>query len=375
MTTSRGPLPVATLGGQEIPFIGPARIYVCGVTPYDVTHLGHAATYVWIDALTRVLKMIGVDTVTCRNVTDVDDVLTAAAARAGVPFDRFAAISQFEFERDMAALAVTPPVHQPRAHEFVPGVIALVSALVTASAAYVRDGNVYFRGAATALAGGRDRADAEAAAAAGGDAPEDPAKEDPLDTAVWKASSPGEPSWDSPWGPGRPGWHAECAAMALGVLGPAVDLHAGGEDLRFPHHAHVAALASAVTSVRPFARSYLHVGTVGLDGRKMAKSAGNLVLVSDLLEQVSAGQLRTLLLDRPYERPWDYTPEALDVAGGRLDDLRRAATRPPTSAGGRAAARAALLDGLNVGRSIDIAVDAGGDAARLVLGILEPEGV
>lgn len=347
-------------------------MYVCGVTPYDVTHLGHASTFVWADAAARILRRTGVDLQVCRNVTDVDDVLTAAAMRGGQPYDRFAALAGFRFEQDMAALRVRPATHEPRARHYISPVIDLAAALVAADAAYVRGGAVYFRGAGIAETAGLSREAAWAMAAEYGDRPEDASKDDPLDVAVWQRSGPGQPAWDSPWGSGRPGWHAECAAMALSVLGPALDLHAGGADLRFPHHAYEAAMAQAVTGVRPFARAWMHVGLVTIGGEKMAKSTGNLVLVRDLLERRPAAQIRTVLLDRRYDETWDFTPGLLDLAADRLDALRVAGGRPgPASA--IAAVEDALLDDLDLPRAIDLATQDGGDSARLVLSILDPD--
>jgi cysteinyl-tRNA synthetase len=370
MRTTRA-LPVLRLAGRPVPLVGTGRMYVCGVTPYDVTHLGHASTFVWADAAARVIRHTGVEAQVCRNVTDVDDVLSAAAARGGEPYDRFAAVAQFRFEQDMAALAVRPPAHEPRAHRFITQVISLGTALMAAGAAYLRAGGVYFRGAGVAEAAGLPRSEALDLAAEYGDRPDDPSQDDPFDVAVWKRSGPGEPAWDSPWGAGRPGWHAECAAMALTTFGPALDLHAGGADLRFPHHAYEAAMAEAVTGVRPFARAWLHIGLVAADGRKMAKSTGNLVLVRDLLEHRPAAEIRTLLLDRPYSAPWDYTPALLDVAGQRLDALRVAGGRPGSPAA-VAAVVDVLLDDLDIPRAIDLATQDGGDAARIVLAILDP---
>ncbi|MDT3446680.1 MULTISPECIES: cysteine--tRNA ligase [unclassified Pseudofrankia] len=371
MTTTSGAFPVPRLSGRGVPLVGTCRMYVCGVTPYDVTHLGHASTFVWADAAARVLRLTGVDVRVCRNVTDIDDVLTAAAARRGEPYDRFAAVTQFRFEQDMAALAVQPPHSEPRAHQFVTQVQRLASALVDIDAGYVRDGAVYFRGADVAQRAGLSRAEAIDLATEYGDHPDDPAKLDPLDVAVWQPSDPGDPAWDSPWGTGRPGWHAECAAMALSTHGPGLDLHAGGADLRFPHHAYEAAIAEAVTGVRPFARAWMHVGLVSHEGRKMAKSTGNLVLVRDLLERRPPAHIRTMLLDRPYNTPWEYTPAALDEAATRLDALHLAGGRTgPATA--RAAALAALLDDLNISRAVDIAIEDGGEAAQLVTSILDP---
>ena len=358
------------LDGRPLAVVGRARIYVCGVTPYDVTHLGHAATYVWVDAVDRLLRRLGVAVEVCRNVTDVDDVLFEAATRAGQFYDRFAAVQQFHFERDMDALGVRRPAHEPRAHAFVPQVLELAAALLDAGAAYEADGSVYVPGAAVADGAGLSREQALAQLAGAGGRLDDPAKRDPLDQAVWQRSESDEPAWPSPWGPGRPGWHAECTAMALSTYGPSMDLHAGGADLRFPHHAYEAALAEAATGVRPFVRSWLHVGLVGLDGQKMAKSTGNLVFASDLLATVSGGVVRTLLLDRRHDQAWDYTPALLEAAGSRLDAVRVAAGRPHADDLASAAVLAALCDGLDVPRALDLAVEEGGQAARDLVAVL-----
>lgn len=362
------------LAGKPLAIVGKARMYVCGITPYDVTHLGHAATFVWTDVAARVLRGLGAEVEVTRNVTDVDDVLLAAARHAGSPYDRFAAVQQFRFDQDMAALGVRRPTHEPRAHLYVSHVIALGAALLDADRAYVRDGSVYFRGADVHVGMGLDRETAMALAAEYGGRIDDPAKEDPLDMAVWQAAAPGEPSWPSPWGPGRPGWHAECTTMALTTYGPALDLHAGGADLRFPHHAYEAAQAEAVTGVRPFARAWMHVGTVRVGGEKMAKSAGNLVLVSDLLAKHRPAAVRLLIVSRPWNQPWDYDPADLEAAERRLDALHAAAGRPDSSDGsGNAALDAvldALLDDLDVPRALQIATDEGGRAARTLVELL-----
>ena len=358
-----------TLGGKALPLVGRARVYACGITPYDVTHLGHATTFVWIDTLARVLRESGAEVIMCRNVTDVDDVLLAAADRAGSPYDRFAAIQQFYFDRDMAALGVGQPALQPRAHAYIGQVIALAAGLLERGAAYQRGGQVYFRGAAAARAAVPDRQTALRLAGEYGDDPEDPAKDDPFDVAVWRASTRGEPGWASPWGTGRPGWHAECAAMALHTFGPAVDVQAGGADLGFPHHAYQAALAEALTGVAPFARARLNVGMVRVAGAKMAKSTGNLVLVSELLKEHPAAVVRLLILDRRWDQDWDFSRAGLDAAATRLERLHAAAGRPERGAAGSggtavAAMRAALADDLDVPAALRIAEDGGGQAAR-----------
>ena len=370
------------LAGQPLSVVGRARIYVCGVTPYDVTHLGHAATFVWMDVVDRLLRRLGVQVEVCRNVTDVDDVLFVAAAKAGEHYDSFAAVQQFHFDRDMAALGVRRPAHEPRARTYVPQVLALAEALLAKGAAYVADGSVYFHGAAAVANTDLSREAALELLAANGGRNDDPAKRDPLDQAVWQSSAEGEPAWPSPWGPGRPGWHAECTAMALATYGSSVDLHAGGADLVFPHHAFEAAMAEAVTGVTPFARTWLHVGTVQLAGQKMAKSTGNLVFVADLLERTSAPQVRLLLLDRPYDQPWDFTEAALTAAGERLAALLAAAERSPATPATPGAGTttdaavtpdevlAVLAQDLNVTGAIDLALVAGGQSARDLIAVL-----
>lgn len=358
------------LGGRSLAVVGRARVYVCGVTPYDVTHLGHAATYVWVDAADRLLRRLGVNVEVCRNVTDVDDVLFAAAEREGAHYDRFAAVQQFHFEQDMDALSVRRPTHEPRAHRFIPQVIELASALIEGGAAYESGGSVYLHGAAVVQTAGLTREAALVLLAANGGRIDDPAKRDPLDQAVWQRSQADEPAWPSPWGPGRPGWHAECTAMALSTYGPGIDLHAGGADLRFPHHAFEAAQAEAATGVAPFARSWLHVGLVGNEGAKMAKSTGNLVFVKDLLSKVGGPVLRTLLLDRSHSQDWEYAPALLDAAGARLDDLHAAAGRPHTDEAAAGAVLEALADDLNIPRALDLAITEGGQAARDLAAVL-----
>jgi cysteinyl-tRNA synthetase len=361
----------AVIAGQRVELLDRARIYACGITPYDVTHLGHAATFVWVDTLGRTLRLLGVETEVCRNVTDVDDVLDAAARRAGAAYDTFAAIQQFQFERDMTALNVRAPEHEPRAHRYVHQVTRLAGGLLDAGAAYTRAGSVYFRGHDVAARAGVDQAVALRLSREYGGRPDDEAKDDPLDVAVWQASEADHPAWESPWGPGRPGWHAECAAMAMSVFGPAVDVHAGGADLRFPHHAYHAAMAEAFTGVRPYARAWLHAGTVTIDGAKMAKSAGNLVLLEELLAGYPAPVVRLMILDRPWAAGWDYRPGLLDAAAARLESLYQAAAR--TGAGSPAAVaelHRLLASDLNVPAALDLAIDAGGAPARTLAATL-----
>jgi cysteinyl-tRNA synthetase len=372
MTTETAPGAAgAVIAGQRVELLDRARVYACGITPYDVTHVGHAATFVWIDTLGRVLRLLGVQPEVCRNVTDVDDVLDVAAGRAGAAYDEFAAIQQFGFDRDMAAMGVRSPEHEPRAHRYVAQVIRLASGLLDTGAAYQRAGGVYFRGARVAERAGLRRDGALALSGEFGGRPDDPAKDDPLDMAVWQAAEPGHPAWESPWGHGRPGWHAECAAMAMSVFGPAVDVHAGGAELRFPHHAYHAAMAEAFTGVRPYARAWFHTGVVTVDGAKMAKSAGNLVLVGDLMAGHPAGAVRLMILDRPWAQSWDYRPQLLDTAAARLEGLYRAAARNvPDDAAAVAELRRLLATDLDVPAALDLATEAGGATARTLAGVL-----
>jgi L-cysteine:1D-myo-inositol 2-amino-2-deoxy-alpha-D-glucopyranoside ligase len=352
------------LGGHELPLISPARVYICGITPYDVTHLGHAATFVWADAASSILRLAGAEVVCCRNVTDVDDVLTRAAAERHRPYDELAVTQEYLFDRDMMALRVRRPTHAPRARRYVDRVIQLASALLATGHGYERGGQVFFRGY-PAIPGG-----VPAVAEEHGELIPGPERAEPYDVAVWRTSGEGDPAWPSPWGPGRPGWHAECAAIAASVFGASVDLVAGGADLAFPHHAYQAAMVEAATGVRPFARARLSVGTVRVGGAKMAKSAGNLVLVDELLGHHSAAAIRLLILDRDWREPWDYRAEELDAAAGRLERLYTAAGRNSDRLSAVEAVTSALLTELDVPRALNVAEEGGGQAARQVLSTL-----
>jgi cysteinyl-tRNA synthetase len=365
-------LTAPVIAGQKVPMLDRARIYACGITPYDVTHLGHAATFVWVDALGRMLRLLGVEPEVCRNVTDVDDVLDAAASRARAPYDTFAAIQQYHFEHDLASLSVRPPRHEPRAHRYIEHVIRLARGLIEVGRAYERRGSVYFRGQDAAVQAGLDRAAALRLSAEYGGRPDDPAKDDPLDAAVWQAAEPGHPAWDSPWGPGRPGWHAECVAMAMSAFGVGVDVHAGGSDLRFPHHAYHSAMAEAFTGVRPYARAWFHVGTVTVGGVKMAKSAGNLILVSDLLAHHTPAAIRLMILDRSWAEDWDYTAASVELAAARLAELYQAVSRTPEAGqrGGTAEIRRLLAANLDIPAALELAIETGGAPARLLIATL-----
>jgi L-cysteine:1D-myo-inositol 2-amino-2-deoxy-alpha-D-glucopyranoside ligase len=358
------------LAGAPLPVLGTARVYTCGITPYDVTHLGHAATFVWADALRGVLEMAGAEVVSSRNVTDVDDVLTRAADARGRHYDEFALSQEFLFERDMEALAVHRPTHAPRARYYVAHVQQLTAALLAAGRAYERAGSVFFRGAELPARAGLDRAAALELSESFGDQPGDPQREDPFDVPLWRPSGETDPAWPSPWGWGRPGWHAECAAMAAATLGSAVDVLVGGADLTFPHHAYQAAMVEGAVSVVPFARRMVHVGAVSKDGAKMSKSIGNLTLVADLLESAPAAAVRLMLLDRRWSDGWEFRPELLETATGKLHELYAAAARPGAGGAAEGEVADALLDDLDVPRALAVATEAGGPAGRLLIRVL-----
>lgn len=361
------------LGDVRLLPVTPLRVYTCGITPYDVTHVGHAATFVWADLLASVARASGAEPISARNVTDVDDVLTAAAARAGRHYDELAVVQEFQFERDMTALAVARPTLTPHARGHVPAVVRLAAALLDAGAAYEHEGHVWFDGSAVPNRVGLDEETALRLSTEYGDQEPAPGRRSRFDVPVWRPSADDQPAWPSPWGWGRPGWHAECAAMATASLGHAIDVLVGGVDLAFPHHAYQAAMVEAATRVAPFARATLHVGEVRLDGAKMAKSTGNLVLVADLLDRFPGPVLRLGLLHRPVAEPWECTDEVFVGAGRVLDRLHEAAGPPSgrtEDPEGRSRVLGALLAGLDVPAAVAVALDVGGDAAGYLLDVL-----
>ncbi len=309
-----------------------ATMYVCGITPYDATHLGHAATYLTFDLVNRVLRDGGHDVHYVQNVTDVDDPLFERAARDGVDWRELGSREIELFRTDMAALRVLPPREYVGAVESVEEVVEFVQKLLATGAAYVVDDpdfpDIYFRTDATEQFGyesGYDRATMERLFAERGGDPDRPGKRDPLDALLWRAARPGEPSWPAPFGAGRPGWHIECSAIALNRLGPEFDIQGGGSDLIYPHHEYSAAHAESVVAGRRFARHYVHAGLIGLDGEKMSKSRGNLVLVSTLRKDgVDPAAIRLGLLDGHYRQDRMWTGAVLEAALARLARWRSA---------------------------------------------------
>jgi L-cysteine:1D-myo-inositol 2-amino-2-deoxy-alpha-D-glucopyranoside ligase len=313
-----------------------ATMYVCGITPYDATHLGHAATYLAFDLVHRVWRDLGHDVHYVQNVTDIDDPLLERAARDQ---DDWVVLGMREtalFREDMQALRVLPPRQFVGAVEAMGEIAELVGKLLAAGAAYrVPDAehpDVYFDSSASGHFGYESNYDEATMIALsrerGGD-PDRPGKRHPADALLWRTARPGEPSWESDLGPGRPGWHVECTAIALNRLGTQIDLNGGGSDLVFPHHEFGAAHAEAFTGVHPFARHYVHAGMIGLDGEKMSKSRGNLVFVSKLrAEGVDPNAVRLALLAGHYRTDRAWTSDLLTTAEQRLARWRSAVALP-----------------------------------------------
>ena len=301
-------------------------LYTCGITPYDAAHLGHAATYLAFDVLQRRLRDLGHGTRCVRNVTDVDDDILRKARELGVHYLDLAAEELAKFDSSMAALGLLPAASEPRATSAIPEILSLVDAVLDAGHAYRSGGSVYFDVSSFGSFGEVSHLNREEMlllAAERGGKPEDPNKDDPLDFVLWHPSAPDEPSWESRWGPGRPGWHVECSALALREIGPTVDIHGGGRDLVFPHHECEAAQSEAATGAR-LARLWMHAGMVGLEGEKMSKSLGNLVFVEDLLKRCEPPVARLALLSHHYREDWDWDDGQIDLAADRYDRWRRA---------------------------------------------------
>ncbi|PYE20945.1 cysteinyl-tRNA synthetase [Williamsia limnetica] len=344
-----------------------ATMYVCGITPYDATHLGHAATYLAFDLVNRIWRDLGHDVHYVQNITDVDDPLFERADRDGIDWVDLGQREIQLFREDMAALRVLPPRDYIGAVESVDEVVEVVGKLVASGAAYIVDDaehpDIYFRTDATEQFGyesGYDLPTMQKFFAERGGDPDRPGKRDPLDALVWRAARDGEPSWDSPHGPGRPGWHIECAAIALNRIGSGFDVQGGGSDLIFPHHEFSAAHAEALTGDRRFAKHYVHTGMIGLDGEKMSKSRGNLVFVSKLrAAQVDPAAIRLGLFAGHYRQDRAWTDDVLDDAVNRLARWRRAATNDsgPASAPTIERLRQHLADDLDTPKAI-AAIDA-----------------
>ncbi len=305
-------------GGDEV------KMYVCGVTPYDSCHIGHAMSYVIFDVVHRYLEFRGYKVRHVQNFTDIDDKIIARANALGIPAEELSERFIEEYFEDMDALNIKRADIYPRATEEVPDIIGMVQGLIEKGHAYEVSGDVYFRVCSTDSYGKLSHRDLDEMSA-GARVDVDQAKECPIDFALWKAAKHGEPSWESPWGEGRPGWHIECSVMSLKYLGDTLDIHGGGQDLIFPHHENEIAQSEAFTGSVPFVKYWMHNGLLQLGQDKMSKSLGNLITVRELLQRFSADAFRLFVLSSYYRSPLTYSDEGLEAMERGVERLRRAA--------------------------------------------------
>jgi L-cysteine:1D-myo-inositol 2-amino-2-deoxy-alpha-D-glucopyranoside ligase len=313
-----------------------ATMYVCGITPYDTTHLGHAFVYVVFDTLARYLGFKGWPVRYAQNVTDIDDDILRKAREVGENWKELGDRWTRRFMADMDALNALRPTYFPRATEEIPRIIDMTRVLLDKGHAYEKAGNVYFSVDSCMRFGKLSRIprpEMLPIANQHGNFPDDPHKRDPLDFVLWQAAKPDEPSWDSPWGQGRPGWHIECSAMSQHYLGDSLDIHGGGGDLVFPHHECEIAQSEQYTGVQPFVRFWMHIGIVRHEGEKMSKSLGNLVMAHDLIQIYSGDAVRAYLLSHHYRNAWEYDQAGLKQAAQRVERYAAASQADPVAGG------------------------------------------
>jgi cysteinyl-tRNA synthetase len=325
-----------TLSRQKEPLTDErVGIYVCGVTPYDTTHLGHAFTYTAFDALVRYFRFLGRDVTYVRNVTDIDDDILLRARSREMNWKELGDREYAKFAADMERLNNVPPEREPRATDHIPEIVQIIEGLLAKGCAYPSDGNVYFDvknyPSFGRLCGLSYVAQLELANERG-NFPADPLKHDPIDFVLWQAKKDGEPSWLSPWGEGRPGWHIECSAMSMKYLGESFTIHGGGGDLVFPHHEAEIAQSECLTG-RPFVRHWMHTGMLYCGEHKMSKSLGNMVFLADLLHVCLPDAIRLYLLAHHYREPWNH--DKRDLASARTLARRLAQSINGASAGAR----------------------------------------
>jgi len=328
-----------TLSGQKEDFLPrgeEVKMYVCGVTPYSDAHLGHAMSYIIFDAIRRYLQFRGYKVKYVQNITDIDDKLINQAGQLGVSVRELADKYTDSYFADMAALNIGRADIYPRATEEIPKIIEVIQGLVDRGYAYSADGSVYFRVRNVPDYGKLAHRNLDSMRS-GTSCEVGEEKEHPMDFVLWKASKPGEPSWESPWGKGRPGWHIECSAMSLKYLGDTLDIHGGGQDLIFPHHENEIAQSESFTGKKPFVRYWLHNGLVQLGEEKMSKSLGNLITIKEALSKYSADAIRLFVLSSHYRSPLTYSEEALEAAERGAERLLRVISRDdPTGGDGQA---------------------------------------
>lgn len=298
---------------------GHVRMYVCGVTVYDECHVGHARSAIVFDVIYRYLRHMGLKVTYVRNFTDIDDKILDRARREGLAWDEISKKYIAAFKRDMESLGVLPPTLEPLATEHIGEMIGMIKALEEKGAAYAVDGNVYFSVSSFRGYGKLSRRDRDQMMA-GARVEPDEKKRDPLDFALWKRSRPGEPAWESPWGPGRPGWHIECSCMSQKYLGQPLDIHGGGLDLVFPHHENEIAQSEALTG-KPLANYWIHNGPLTREKVKMSKSLGNILSIREALERYHPEELRLFFLMTHYRKPLDFTEAGMAEAQAALGRL------------------------------------------------------
>lgn len=300
------------------------KMYVCGITPYDTTHLGHAFVYVQFDVLKRYLEFKGYKVTYTQNVTDIDDDILKRAKRDNRDWIELGDSWTAKFLKDLTDLNVQMPDHYIKATSAMNEIVEMVSGLVDKGFAYEKNGNVYFEVSRFSeygkLSKYSEQKMLELLKERGGN-PEDPNKKAPLDFILWQKSADGEPFWDSPFSKGRPGWHIECSAMIKKTLGDQIDIHGGGFDLIYPHHESEIAQSESFTGLSPFVKYWMHIAMVSYQGEKMSKSLGNLVLISDLLKKYSANAIRLMLLQNHYREPWEYKDEDIIAAQKTIEKL------------------------------------------------------
>ena len=333
------------------------RMYVCGITPYDSTHLGHAATYLTYDLIIRRLEDLGHSVELVRNYTDVDDSILPKARELGIDFLELAETEIQRFTADMIALDTRAPAHEPRATESIDAIVDLIERLRDGGHTYTVEGTTYFDVTSFGHFGqlsGYTRDEMIALARERGGAPDDPRQCDPLDFVLWMPSAPDEPSWGSPFGPGRPGWHIECSAMGMAALGSTIDIHGGGGDLVFPHHECEIAQSESITGKR-FASYWVHASLVAYQGTKMSKSLGNLVFVSDLRQQIDPRAIRLALMAHHYGTDYEWFDHEGPAAQADLERMVAAVggAEPVWRGGVVDEVRAALDDNLDAPRARD----------------------
>jgi cysteinyl-tRNA synthetase len=316
-----------TLSRQKEEFLPPGsevRMYVCGINPYADAHIGHAMSYIVFDVVRRYLEYRGYKVKHVENVTDVEDNIIATANRLGIPVRELTDKYTARYFEDMDALNILRPHHTPRATETIPEIITTTQGLIDKGFAYAVGGTVYFRVRKVADYGKLSHRTLEQMKAGARIEPGE-GKEHPMDFVLWKAAKPGEPAWDSPWGPGRPGWHIECSAMSVKYLGEQIDIHGGGQDLIFPHHENEIAQSESFTGKKPFVKYWMHNGLLQLSGEKMSKSLGNLITIREALQKYSADAIRIFILSSHYRSPLTYSGESLEAAERGAERLRQSA--------------------------------------------------